>query len=50
MIFKGRNRDTAWYAMTDQDWPDRKAMFLRWLDDENFDSRGQQRRPLSAFI
>jgi RimJ/RimL family protein N-acetyltransferase len=22
MIVKGRNRDTAWFAMTDRDWPD----------------------------
>ncbi len=34
MIVKGRNRDTAWFAMLDADWPTRKANFERWLADE----------------
>ncbi|KAF0175241.1 MAG: putative acetyltransferase [Limisphaerales bacterium] len=33
MIVKGRNRDTAWFAMLDGDWPTRKANFERWLAD-----------------
>jgi RimJ/RimL family protein N-acetyltransferase len=32
MIVKGRNRDTAWYAMTDADWPVIKTNMARWLD------------------
>src|SRR5207253_1191711 len=32
MIVKGRNRDTAWYAMLDSEWPARKAAFERWFD------------------
>jgi RimJ/RimL family protein N-acetyltransferase len=43
MIVKGRSRDTAWYAMLDGDWPERKARFERWLAPENFDASGQQR-------
>jgi RimJ/RimL family protein N-acetyltransferase len=45
-IYKGRNRDTAWYAITDQDWPAIKAAFQAWLDPANFDETGQQRRSL----
>ena len=40
MIVKGRNRDTAWFAMTDADWPARKAAFERWLAPANFDAEG----------
>ena len=33
MVVKGLNRDTAWFAMLDTDWPARKANFERWLAD-----------------
>jgi RimJ/RimL family protein N-acetyltransferase len=48
MIQKGRNRDTAWYAMTDQEWPLRKASFEDWLLPGNFDETGRQRTRLSS--
>jgi len=48
MIVKGRNRDTAWYAMLDCDWPGRKAAFERWLAPKNFDEAGRQHLSLSA--
>ncbi|NBP94794.1 MAG: N-acetyltransferase [Gammaproteobacteria bacterium] len=44
---KGRNRDTAWYAAIDSEWPALKAAFETWLDPANFDSAGMQRRPLT---
>jgi RimJ/RimL family protein N-acetyltransferase len=47
MVIKDRNRDTAWYSMTDGQWPQRRAAFDAWLSDDNFDSSGQQRRTLS---
>jgi RimJ/RimL family protein N-acetyltransferase len=47
MVVKGRNRDTAWYAITDRRWPAVRAGFEAWLDPENFDSAGQQNRSLS---
>ena len=47
MIIKGRNRDTAWFAMLDSEWPSRKAAFERWLDQSNFDAAGRQLRPLA---
>jgi RimJ/RimL family protein N-acetyltransferase len=48
MVAKGVNRDTAWYAMTDGDWPVVKQAFERWLRPENFDSKGQQIERLEA--
>jgi RimJ/RimL family protein N-acetyltransferase len=48
MVIKGRNRDTAWYAMTDRDWPGIKAAFEAWLDPANFDSSGRQKQKLDA--
>jgi RimJ/RimL family protein N-acetyltransferase len=47
MIIKGRNRDTAWYAMLDGEWPSRKLAFERWLAPENFDADGRQKVRLS---
>ena len=46
-IVKGRSRDTAWYAMTEEDWPRIRAGFERWLAPDNFDGEGRQRRSLS---
>jgi RimJ/RimL family protein N-acetyltransferase len=48
MIVKGRNRDTAWFSMTDGEWPLRRAAFEAWLSPENFDEKGRQRRSLAA--
>ena len=49
-IYKGRNRDTAWYSITDKEWPARRAAFEAWLDPANFDAGGKQRRKLSDFM
>lgn len=48
MVTKGRNRDTAWWAMTDDDWPAIAAAHDAWLDPGNFDAAGRQRRSLQA--
>jgi RimJ/RimL family protein N-acetyltransferase len=48
MIVKGRNRDTAWHAMLDSEWPTRKRAFETWLTPDNFDAAGHQRMSLSA--
>ncbi|MEZ5752975.1 MAG: GNAT family protein [Paracoccaceae bacterium] len=45
-IMKGRNRDTAWFAAIDSEWPALKTAFETWLDPDNFDARGRQRRAL----
>lgn len=46
LIVKGRNRDTAWYAMTDREWPVIEARWKRWLDPVNFDAEGRAIRRL----
>lgn len=47
MVAKGRNRDTAWFAMIDADWPALKLAYETWLDPANFDGEGRQRRTLA---
>jgi hypothetical protein len=49
-VIKGRNRDTAWYAMLDEEWPAVRAGFEAWLAPENFDAAGRQRGALGAAI
>lgn len=46
-LYKGRNRDTAWYAIVDKEWPERRAAFEAWLDPDNLTEDGRQRRPLA---
>ncbi len=47
-VVKGRNRDTAWYSITDQEWPKIRSELDRWLAPENFDAQGQQKSKLSC--
>jgi RimJ/RimL family protein N-acetyltransferase len=47
VVYKGRNRDTAWYASIDSEWPELERAFRRWLDPGNFDDEGRQRVRLS---
>ena len=44
--YKGRNRDTAWFAMTDDEWLVIDRGLAKWLSMENFDAAGQQRARL----
>ena len=46
LVVKGRNRDTAWFALLDHEWPARRTAFERWLAADNFDAEGRQRRRL----
>ena len=48
MIVKGKNRDTAWYAIVDDDWPAIRAAFEAWLDPANFGEDGRQLRSLAS--
>jgi RimJ/RimL family protein N-acetyltransferase len=50
MVYKGRNRDTAWFAILDHEWPRLRTAYQAWLSDDNFDADGRQRKPLSDFI
>ena len=47
VVYKGRNRDTAWYAMIDSEWPALREAYRQWLDPANFDAQGRQRLRLS---
>lgn len=47
VVVKGRNRDTAWFSIIDQEWPALRAAFQRWLAPDNFDESGIQRGRLS---
>ena len=48
LIVKGRNRDTAWFAMLDRDWHRIREAFEAWLSPENFDEKGQQKAKLQV--
>lgn len=50
MVVKGRNRDTAWFSITDGEWPQRAEAFERWLAPENFDAEGRQKTSLTDFM
>jgi hypothetical protein len=50
LVVKGRNRDTAWFAIADDNWPAIRAGFEAWLAADNFDSDGSQKRPLGELI
>ncbi len=48
VVYKHRNRDTAWFSITDVDWPLVRAAHRRWLDPANFEPRGSQRTRLQV--
>ncbi|MET0867367.1 MAG: GNAT family protein [Pseudorhodoplanes sp.] len=50
MVVKGKNRDTAWFSITDREWPARKAAFQRWLAPDNFDIQGRQKARLNPQV
>ncbi|WP_374445959.1 GNAT family N-acetyltransferase [Stella sp.] len=47
LVYKGRNRDTAWFSITDKEWPTVRSAFERWLAPDNFDAAGRQKRGLA---
>ncbi|WP_327352321.1 GNAT family N-acetyltransferase [Streptomyces sp. NBC_01304] len=47
LVYKGRNRDTAWFSVVDTEWPTVKKAFESWLAPENFDDQGVQRHSLA---
>ncbi len=47
VVYKNRNRDTAWFAIVDSEWPALRAAFQQWLAPENFDEKGAQRQSLA---
>lgn len=49
MVMKGRNRDTAWFSIVDEEWPCVKTALEAWLSASNLDG-GRQRAPLRSFM
>lgn len=47
VVYKNRNRDTAWFAIIDSEWPKLRAGYEAWLAADNFDAGGQQQRSLT---
>lgn len=47
VVYKGRSRDTAWFSITDEEWPVLATAYEQWLDPGNFDASGTQRTSLS---
>jgi len=50
IVVKGRNRDTTWLSIIDEEWPGVRAALDAWLAPENFDERGEQREALGTFM
>lgn len=50
LIFKGMNRDTAWYSILDDEWPEVREYLQQWLSDANFDTAGHANQSLSAMM
>ncbi len=48
VVYRGRNRDTAWFSIIDREWPRLKAGFEAWLDPGNFEADGRQIKRLEA--
>jgi RimJ/RimL family protein N-acetyltransferase len=49
VVYKGRSRDTAWFSITDTEWPAVAAAHRAWLDPANFDAQGRQLSSLRVF-
>jgi RimJ/RimL family protein N-acetyltransferase len=50
VVYKQRNRDTAWFSIIDSEWPRLKEAYQQWLAVANFDPQGRQLRALGEFI
>lgn len=50
LIFKGMNRDTAWYSILDDEWPEIRDRIQSWLDNSNFDDNGNAKRSLGMMM
>ena len=50
LVYKGRNRDTAWYSIVDREWRALETVFTLWLSPQNFSSDGIQSQRLTSLI
>jgi len=46
LVTKGRRRDTAWFSILAEEWPDQRAAIEAWLADGNWDAAGRPKRSL----
>lgn len=47
LIFKGQNRDTAWYSILDNEWPEVREIISDWLDPSNIDAKGKPKTSMT---
>jgi RimJ/RimL family protein N-acetyltransferase len=50
IVYRGRNRDTAWFSIIDSEYPALREAFAQWLDERNFDAQGNQLKRLVELI
>ncbi|SIT35558.1 putative acetyltransferase, GnaT family [Paraburkholderia ribeironis] len=50
IVYRERNRDTAWFSIIDGEWPALRSSYMRWLDASNFDAQGRQVERLADLI
>ncbi|MFT4542457.1 MAG: RimJ/RimL family protein N-acetyltransferase [Planctomycetota bacterium] len=50
LVYKGRNRDTAWFSILDSEWPRLREAYQSWLAPDNFDEAGEQRQSLRQLL
>jgi len=50
LIFKGKNRDTTWYSILDDEWPEVRGIIEQWLSDSNFNDEGKSQSSLSELM
>jgi len=50
VVYKGRNRDTTWFSIIDDEWPALESAYEAWLSPDNIGADGQQKQRLQALI
>jgi len=50
IVYRERNRDTAWFSIIDSEWPALRECYKQWLDAGNFDAQGLQVKKLAELI
>ncbi|HUW79671.1 MAG TPA: GNAT family protein [Acidocella sp.] len=48
-VVKGRERDTAMFSITADEWPNRRDAIIAWLAPVNFEHDGTAKRSLASF-
>lgn len=49
VVYKERNRDTAWFSIIDSEWEKNKLRLEAWLSETNFTAEGKQKRRLEDY-